>query len=107
VRIKMLRYREAARVEEIPRNGMKVVNVDGLEVLLVNVDGKFYAVENQCPHMGYPLYLGGLDGKILVCGFHHAKFDVTSGKALNSVTGKSLRTFGIIVKHSLIFIRLH
>lgn len=87
----MHRYIRIANVEEVPKNGMKLVKVDALEVLLVNVDGRFYAFDNRCPHMGYPLFFGKLEGQILTCGFHYAKFDVKSGKPLNEITEKPLR----------------
>jgi 3-phenylpropionate/trans-cinnamate dioxygenase ferredoxin subunit len=61
---------------------MKVFVVEGRKVLLVNVEGKFCAVSNKCPHLGLPLYLGSLDGKIITCGFHCAKFDVTTGEVI-------------------------
>ncbi|MEM3641577.1 MAG: Rieske 2Fe-2S domain-containing protein, partial [Candidatus Bathyarchaeia archaeon] len=82
----MRKYIKIAQVEEVPKNGMKSVKVGDLEVLLVNVDGHFYAFDNRCPHMGYPLFFGKLEGQILTCGFHYAKFDVKSGKPLNKIT---------------------
>lgn len=87
----MHKYVKIAQVEEVPKNGMKLVKIDSLEVLLINVNGDFYAFDNQCPHMGYPLFFGKLEGQILTCGFHYAKFDVKSGKPLNKITEKSLR----------------
>ncbi|MEM2911768.1 MAG: Rieske (2Fe-2S) protein [Candidatus Bathyarchaeia archaeon] len=91
----MHKYITIAKVEEVPKNGMKVVKIDNLEILLINVNGKFYAFDNRCPHMGYPLFFGKLEGQILTCGFHYAKFDVKSGKPLNKVTEKPLRKIRI------------
>ncbi|MBS7620561.1 Rieske (2Fe-2S) protein [Candidatus Bathyarchaeota archaeon] len=71
-----------AHVKEAPKNGMKLVKVNAFEVLLVIIDGNFYAFVNQCPHMRYPLFFGKLEGQILTCGFHYARFDVKSGKPL-------------------------
>jgi 3-phenylpropionate/trans-cinnamate dioxygenase ferredoxin subunit len=102
----MCGYIEIARIEDVPKNGMKLINVRGLEILLVNANGRFYAVENRCPHMGYPLYFGNLEGTMLTCGFHYAKFDVTTGKPLNRVTDKSLRTFKLRVHGSKILVKL-
>ncbi len=84
------RYIKMANAGEVRKNGMKLVKVDALEVLLINVNGTFYAFDNRCHHMGYPLFFGKLEGQILTCGFHYAKFDVRSGKPLNKVTEKSL-----------------
>ncbi|MEM2766698.1 MAG: Rieske (2Fe-2S) protein [Candidatus Bathyarchaeia archaeon] len=69
--------------------------MNNFEVLIINVNGNFYAFDNRCPHMGYPLFFGKLEGQTLTCGFHYAKFNVKSGKPLNKVTEKSLRKIKI------------
>ena len=66
----MEKYVRIADKQEIPKNKMKVFKVEDHEILVVNVEGDFYAFENRCPHMGYSLYLGSLEGKVLTCGFH-------------------------------------
>jgi 3-phenylpropionate/trans-cinnamate dioxygenase ferredoxin subunit len=76
------------------------------EILLVNADGKFYAVENQCPHMGYPLYLGSLEGEVLTCGFHYARFNVATGKSLGAVTHKPLKTYKVRIQNSSILVEV-
>ncbi|MCX8171063.1 MAG: Rieske 2Fe-2S domain-containing protein [Candidatus Bathyarchaeota archaeon] len=86
---------EIAHIGELPKNGMKLIKVGGFEILIVNADGVFYAFDNRCPHMGYPLFFGRLEGHMLTCGFHYAKFDVKSGKPLNKVTEKSLRKMSL------------
>lgn len=47
---RLRKYVKVARMGEVPRNGMKLVKVDGLEVLLINAGGEFYAYDNRCPH---------------------------------------------------------
>ena len=85
---------------------MQVFKVEGREILLVNVEGKFYAVSNRCPHKNYPLYLGSLKGKIITCGFHYAKFDIPTGKALSPPANGSLKTFKIKVQDSAVLVEL-
>lgn len=100
------KYVKIAQVEEVPKNGMKLVKVDTLEVLLININGKIYAYDNRCPHMGYPLFFGKLEGQTLTCGFHYAKFDVKSGKPLSKITEKSLRKMRLKKVGSAIMIDL-
>jgi nitrite reductase/ring-hydroxylating ferredoxin subunit len=57
----------------------KVISAGGRPVLLVRHDGGFYAVDNRCPHMGFPLEQGSVKDCILTCHWHHARFDLTSG----------------------------
>lgn len=87
----MHKYVKIAQAKELPKNGMKLVKVNNIEILLINLNGHFYAFDNRCPHMGYPLFFGKLEDQILTCGFHYAKFDVKSGKPLNKITEKPLR----------------
>jgi len=99
-------YVKIAEAHEIPKNKMKVFKVEDHEILVVNVEGELHAFENRCPHMGYPLYFGRLEGKVLTCGFHHAKFDVTTGKSLGSFTDKPLKKFKIKIQNSLVQVEL-
>ncbi|MCW4034404.1 MAG: Rieske 2Fe-2S domain-containing protein [Candidatus Bathyarchaeota archaeon] len=89
----MTKFVKVAQKNQIPNNSMKDLTVGDLEILLVNLDGKFYALQNKCPHLKYPLYLGTLRGNVLTCGFHYAKFDVTTGKVLSGPTKEDLKTF--------------
>ena len=74
---------EGARVSEISDGKMKHMEVDGKEVLIANVGGKFYAISDRCGHMNALLSMGNLTGNIVTCPFHGAKYDVTTGKKLS------------------------
>ncbi len=67
-------------VSDIPENTRKVIEVGEYKVLVIHSGGKFFAVDNQCPHMKLPLKNGKLteDGGI-TCPFHHSAFDLESG----------------------------
>ncbi len=62
-----------------PGRGATVKLKDGTEIALFNVAGKFRAVENFCPHKGYPLADSHLYGNIIECSLHGWRFDVTNG----------------------------
>jgi nitrite reductase/ring-hydroxylating ferredoxin subunit len=76
-------FTEVAKVSEISDGKMKHVEVDGKEVLIANVGGKFYAISDRCGHMNALLSMGNLTGNIVICPFHGAKFDVTTGRKLS------------------------
>ncbi|MGD8546051.1 MAG: Rieske 2Fe-2S domain-containing protein [Candidatus Bathyarchaeota archaeon] len=99
-------FKVIAETEKIPRKTMKLFQIEGHEILVVNVDEEFYACENSCPHMKLSLYLGSLDGKVLTCGFHNAKFDVTTGKSLGPATKKPLKTYKVKVEDSAVLVEL-
>ena len=57
----------------------KVVNVNGEDVALFNVDGEFFAIANTCPHRGGPLGEGLLEGEVITCPWHGWRFNVKNG----------------------------
>jgi nitrite reductase/ring-hydroxylating ferredoxin subunit len=72
---------EIAKVSEIPAGTMKHVEVDGKELCIANVNGKFYVIGDRCGHENARLSKGRLTDTIVTCPMHHAKFDVTTGKS--------------------------
>jgi 3-phenylpropionate/trans-cinnamate dioxygenase ferredoxin subunit len=78
----MPKFVKVARADEIQPGEKKIVEVDGLLVVLVNLDGEFYAIEDVCTHDGGPLGEGELEGSELICPRHGARFDVRTGDAL-------------------------
>ena len=70
---------EVASVSELESVTGKVVRAGGRSVLVLVNNGTAYALDNRCPHMGFPLHRGTLRDGILTCHWHHAKFDVASG----------------------------
>ncbi|MHC1771285.1 MAG: Rieske (2Fe-2S) protein [Flexilinea sp.] len=73
----------AIQIAEIAPGGMKAVELNGREFVICNCDGSFYAVDRRCGHMNAPLEMGTLDGLILTCPLHCARFDVGTGEALS------------------------
>ena len=71
---------EACKVSEINKGHMKHVEINGKEIAIANVDGKFYAFSDRCSHMNARLSRGNIDQGVVTCPFHAAKFDVASGK---------------------------
>ncbi len=78
----MSNYTKVARTDEIAPGEKKTVEVDGIEVVIVNLDGGFYAIEDVCTHDGGPLGEGELEGCQIICPRHGARFDVRTGQAL-------------------------
>jgi nitrite reductase/ring-hydroxylating ferredoxin subunit len=69
----------AASLAELRASGRLVVHVDRHTVCLFADGDEVYAVDNRCPHMGFPLHRGTLCDGILTCHWHHARFDLSTG----------------------------
>src|SRR6266516_2729833 len=69
----------AASLEELRAKGRLVVGLNGHTVCLLAEGDEVYAVDNRCPHMGFPLHRGTLRDGILICHWHHARFDLATG----------------------------
>src|SRR5687768_17370239 len=68
-----------AKASEFVDGEMKQVSANGAEILLACVGGNFHAVGAHCTHYGAPLAEGALNGERIVCPWHHACFNVTTG----------------------------
>jgi nitrite reductase/ring-hydroxylating ferredoxin subunit len=75
-------YVEAGKVSEISNGQMKHAEINGKEIVIANLDGKFYAFAERCGHMNARLSRGNINQNIVTCPFHAAKFDITSGKKI-------------------------
>ncbi len=79
----MSKFVKVARADDIQPGAKMIVEVDGIELVIVNLNGEFYAVEDVCTHDGGPLGEGRLSGHALICPRHGARFDVRTGAALS------------------------
>src|SRR5215472_11158215 len=69
----------AGTLGELEARGMTVVRGGTCPLLVIHVRGKFFALDNRCPHLGFPLHRGSIEDGILTCHWHHARFDLVSG----------------------------
>jgi nitrite reductase/ring-hydroxylating ferredoxin subunit len=85
-------YVEVAKVDEIPSGNMKHVEFNGKEIMIANLDGKFYALNDRCSHTNAPLSMGHIQGNVITCPMHGARFDITTGKKVSDPEFPSIET---------------
>ena len=102
----MANEHKVASVADLSPGQMKNVEVGETALLLSNVDGEFYAVNGKCTHYGAPLADGALSGKQVICPWHHACFDVTTGDHLEPPGLNALQHFEVRVEGDDIFVTL-
>jgi nitrite reductase/ring-hydroxylating ferredoxin subunit len=77
---------QAIQPEEVSEGEMVGVSVDGKPVLWAKVEGKIHALGNKCPHRGFPLHKGKLEGYTLTCAYHGGQFDIRTGACIGHPT---------------------
>ncbi len=86
----------AGSLEDLKTAGCRVVTGGGHAIAVIYHDGQVHAVDNRCPHMGFPLDRGSVSGGILTCHWHHARFDLASGGTFNPFAD-DVRSFPVTV----------
>ena len=109
-----MEYIKVADQSEIPVNQMKMVKANGMDILLANLDGTFYAVANRCTHLGGSLIQGTLNEGVVTCPKHHAQFDIKTGQAVDEakiafvkMKVKDLQTFPIKMEGTFILVGIN
>ena len=82
-----------------------VVHLERAHVCLFAEGGEVHAVDNRCPHMGFPLHRGSVSDGILTCHWHHARFDLCTGGTFDQWADE-LRRFPVEVEGDDIYVDL-
>ena len=88
-------FTKVAKVQEVPPGAAKQITVQGRPVGLYNVGGSFYALEDTCPHRGASLSEGVCEGTEVICPWHGARFDLTSGSHLSPPAPRGVAAFKV------------
>jgi nitrite reductase/ring-hydroxylating ferredoxin subunit len=95
----------AASLGKLREAGRLVVALNGQTVCLLLEGDAVHAVDNRCPHMGFPLHRGTVSDGILTCHWHHARFDLCSGGTFDQ-WADDLRRFPVEVEGDDVFVDL-
>ena len=83
----MARY-EAASIEQVPPGEMISVTLGNAQVLIANLSGTYYALDDLCPHLAVPLSQGTINAACVVCPGHGSEFELATGKVTKWVGRK-------------------
>ncbi len=96
----MADFIKVATLDEVPPGEMKLVEVDGKEIVLANVGGQIYAFDNTCTHRGGPLHEGELTGDVVECPWHGGRFNVKTGEVVGPPPSRPIATYQVQVEGS-------
>ena len=94
-----------ARLDELRGKGCITVRPNGRAVVLFLYGERVYALDNRCPHMGFPLDRGSVEEGILSCHWHHARFDLASGGAFD-LWADDIDSFPVELRNGDIYVNL-
>ena len=93
-------------IEDLPPGTLAMVQVDGTDILLVNVDGRVHATQGICSHEYFELDKGFLTGDSLTCALHLSRFDLETGEALDPPAELPLQVYPVVIEDGQITLEL-
>ena len=94
---------QAAHLDELRGKGSISAQVDRHPIVLFLYGEQIYAVDNRCPHMGFPLDRGTVRDGILTCHWHHARFDLASGGTFD-LFADDVRVFPVEIRDGQVWV---
>ncbi len=88
-------FRKVANTDDIRPGKMKRVEIDGHPLLIANVDGNYYVVDDTCTHEDASLSTGSLKGDLIKCPLHGSRFNVRTGVVLEEPAEEDLKTYTV------------
>ena len=97
----------AGKTSDITPGKMIKVSIDGKDILVANIDGKYCATDDTCTHSGSSLSEGKLDGCTITCGWHGAQFDCKTGKLVKFPAKiRDLASYNVVVESDNVFVEM-
>ncbi len=78
----MARFIKVASTSDLMPGSGQLVEVEGKQIALFNIDGNYYAIDDTCPHRGGPLSEGFIEGEEVACPLHGSRFNIKTGEVL-------------------------
>src|SRR5574341_2583747 len=85
----------AGTLDDLQREGVLTLGGTGHNVAVFWHEARLYAVDNRCPHMGFPLAKGSCKDGILTCYWHYARFDLESGGSFDPGLADDVTTYPV------------
>jgi 3-phenylpropionate/trans-cinnamate dioxygenase ferredoxin subunit len=102
----MTRRVDVAAVDEVPEGTMRMVQVDGTDILLVHTDGRIRAMQGICTHEYFELDKGFLTDGSLTCALHLSRFDLETGEPLDPPAEVPLALYPVTVEEGRVILEL-
>ncbi|MGB0855968.1 MAG: Rieske (2Fe-2S) protein [Nitrosopumilus sp.] len=95
------------KTEDISPGKMIKSSIDGRDILVVNIDGEYFATDDSCTHSGASLSEGKLDGCTITCGWHGAQFDCKTGKLVKFPAKiRDLTPYNVVLESDNVYVEM-
>src|SRR5689334_10153666 len=91
-------------VADLEAKGFLTGKAGNVPLVIFRHDATAYAIEDRCPHLGFPLHQGTVENGLVTCHWHHARFDLLSGCTLD-LWADDARGFDAVVRDDAVFVR--
>jgi len=102
--MKMSQYVKACELSDIPSGTIFPVNIEDKNLMIVNLDGKLYALDRTCTHETADLSNGFLTGCEVTCPLHLSRFDLKTGSVQNPPATTPLKTYNLKIEGKTIYV---
>ena len=102
----MAEWVRVADVGAVAVGTLKAANAAGQPIVLANVDGDVYALEDQCSHEAFPLSDGELDGEDVICNHHGARFDACTGRNRGLPAVRPVKSYPVQTRDDGIYVEV-
>ena len=99
-------FTAVAQLDALKTGKMLRVSVADQAILLANVDGEIYAVEDMCSHEDASLYNGALKGRCVECPLHGSHFDLKTGEPQEEPATEAIKTFPVKIEDEQIMVKI-
>lgn len=101
-----MQWIQLSPAHKIPLDGYQTFEVDSVSVLVVNKEGRFFAVENVCTHDGGDLEGAEIEGEEVICPRHGAGFCIKSGEVTRPPAYEGIKSFPVEVRAGYLYIQI-
>jgi nitrite reductase/ring-hydroxylating ferredoxin subunit len=91
----MATFVKVAKIDELPSGEGKLIKVNRKRIALFNVAGRYYAIDDVCPHRGASLSEGEIEGEAVVCPWHGAIFELATGEVRRFPAAAGVATYEV------------
>jgi 3-phenylpropionate/trans-cinnamate dioxygenase ferredoxin subunit len=102
----MSEFFRVCKTSDVPDPGREVIEVNNHLIVLIHLNGKYYALDDACTHKNGPLGEGILENHQIICPCHGARFDVRTGRSLTMPAISATQVHEVKVEGNDVFVRI-